>query len=365
MTHMRGAICGALLILSACAALADPIRVATFNAELRRKGPGLLLRDITRGKDDQIAAAVTVIARARPDILALQRLDWDYDGAALAALAGELKRAGIDYPYHLALRPNSGLATDLDLNGDGYRGDPEDAQGFGYFTGQGGIAVLSRFEIRADEVLDLTPTLWRDLPGALMPVHSDGSPFPSPEAWDIQRLSSTAHWVVPITLPDGTSMHLLTFQAGPPVFDGEEDRNGKRNHDEIMLWRAYLDGHFGPPVTRRFVLAGGANLDPNDSDGRRDAIRSLLSDPRLQDPEPTSPGGAQAVDQGHRSPNALDTVDWPSPGRMRVDYILPSADWAVADTGVFWPAPDAPDHELVSQASRHRLVWVDLIAPRD
>ncbi|MBI6628668.1 endonuclease/exonuclease/phosphatase family protein [Pontibaca salina] len=338
---------------------AQTIRVASFNAALGRDGPGLLLRDITNGKDDQIAAVVGVIAHTAPDILALQSIDWDHDGAALAALAAVLRDAGVDYPHRFTAQPNSGLASDLDLDGDGRLGGPGDAQGYGNFTGQKGMAVLSRYPIRTGEIRDLSPLLWRDLPGALLPLHADGSPFPSAAAQAVQRLSYTAHWVVPIALPGPRDLTLLTFYASPPVFDGPEKRNQRRNHDEILLWQALLDGALGP-VPENVVLAGGANLDPFDSDGQRDAIRRLLADPRLKDPAPASIGAALAADQGHRGPNALDTVDWPKVGRLRVDYVLPSSDWRVRDAGVFWPAPGEPGHDIALAASRHRLVWVDL-----
>ena len=357
---MRGAVAAALLAL-ALPAQADPLRVATFNAELSRDGPGLLLRDLQRGTDPQIAAVAAVIAAVAPDILALQNLDWDHDGMALAALAAQLKAAGPDYPYRFAAQPNSGLASDLDLDGDGRLGGPGDAQGYGEFTGQGGMAVLSRHPILAGEVRDLGGLLWRDLPGALLPEHPDGTPFTSVAAQAIQRLSSAGHWIVPIDVPGIGVVELLTFHAGPPVFDGPEDRNGRRNHDEIALWQAVLDGGFGPAPERRFVIAGDANLDPFDSDGRREAIRALLTDPRLQDPAPVSAGGAQAEDQGHAGPNARDTADWGDrPGRMRVDYVLPSRDWRVVGSGVHWPAPGEAGHDEAVTASRHRLVWADL-----
>jgi Endonuclease/Exonuclease/phosphatase family len=348
------------LILLSFSAFADTLRVASFNVELSRDGPGLLLSDIRRGKDAQIAAVVQVIARTAPDILAVQGFDWDYDGVALAVFVDLLRDAGVDYPYSYAPQPNSGRASDLDLDGDGRTGGPGDAQGFGAFSGRGGLAVLSRFAILPDQARDYSALLWRDLPNALLPQHPDGTPFPSPEALEIQRLSSTGHWLVPIRLPDGSDLTLMTFQAGPPVFDGPEDRNGRRNHDEIMFWRMMLDGEFPPPVTGRFVLAGGANLDPNDSDGRRVAIRALLADRRLQDPQPRSDGAAMADDQGHKGGNALDTVDWPRVGRLRVDYVLPSAGWQVAGAGVYWPARGTEGREVALTASRHRLVWVDL-----
>lgn len=365
MTPLRAAFYLLALLLTSFSstrapAQTQPIRVASFNVELQRKGPGLLLKDIQRGKDSQIAAVVDVITRVAPDILALQGFDWDYDGIALAAFTDLLRTAGVDYPYTHAPQPNSGMATNQDLDGDGRLGGPGDAQGFGAFSGARGIAILSRLPILDDTVQNYSALLWRDVPYALLPQHPNGTAFPSFQALEVQRLSNTGHWAVPIRLPDGAALTLLTFHAAPPVFDGPEDRNGRRNHDEIRLWQQILDGTFGPAPTGRFVLAGGANLDPNDSDGRHKAIRALLSDPRIQDPRPRSNGAAHAGNQGHRGVDALDTVDWTGPGRLRVDYVLPSADWRVRGAGVFWPAPDQPGHAEALAASRHRLVWVDL-----
>ena len=45
-------------------------------------------------------------------------------------------------------------------------------------------------------------------------------------------------------------------------------------------------------------------------------------------------------------------------GNLRVDYVLPSADWRVTGAGVHWP--DGEAGEIAGTASRHRLVWVDL-----
>ena len=349
------------MALAAAASADTPLRIATFNTELGRKGPGLLLRDITSGKDRQVAAVASVIARNRPDILALQGIDWDLDNTALIALQKVLADAGHDMPFAFAKRPNSGLRTGLDMNGDGYTGDPEDAQSFGRFTGSNGIAVLSRFPIRRDQVVDLSDLLWAEVDGAVLPRHEDGSPFPTSEAVAIQRLSSTAHWIVPIDVPGDLTVSLLTYQAGPPVFDGPEDRNGLRNRDENRLWQLVLDGVYGP-VPGLPVIAGGANLDPEDGEGRHAAIKSLLTDDRLQDPFPKSPGAKAALEEGHAGDSALDTVDWPRVGRLRVDYVLPGARWRVSTAGVDWPA-DPDGRTIVETASRHRLVWVDLLPP--
>lgn len=318
------------------------MRIATYNTELQRDGPGLFLRDLARGEDTQIAAVLAVIAAADADVIALQGIDYDLTGEALNRLA-EMA----DYPHAFALRPNTGMPSGLDLDGDGRLGGPRDAQGYGRFSGQGGMAILSRLPIDTANVQDLSALLWRDVPGALLPT-VDGAPFPSAEAQAAQRLSTTGHWIVPIIGPDGP-FQLMTFHASPPVFDGPEDRNGKRNHDEIMLWLKVLEGTVGTPPPGPFVIAGDANLDPVDGSGIKAAINALLSSPKLQDAAP-------------RGASGTDTADWddPVPGDLRVDYVLPSTDWRVIDSGVMWPAPDDPMAATVAEASRHRLVWVDL-----
>ncbi|NIZ60283.1 endonuclease [Sedimentitalea sp. CY04] len=346
---MRGWAAGLLLLFFALPVKADTLRIATFNTELSRNGPGVLLRDIQRGKDPQIKAVIDQIATVNPDILVLQGIDWDYEKRTLQALQLRLKQAGATYPHLFAQQPNSGMASDLDLDGDGRLGGPRDSQGYGSFTGQDGNAVLSRLPIDRDAVRDLSPLLWRDLPGAQLPQHPDGSPFPSAKALRAQRLSSTAHWVIPLKTQDGGTLSLLTFQATPPLFDGAEDRNGKRNADEIRLWQLLLDGALGPTPKTPLVIAGGANLDPHRGDGQRSAITALLADPRLQDPRPTSSEAEE------------NTVEWENAGRMRVDYLLPSADLQVLDAGVHWPTiSNQTSDQSDFLASRHRLVWLDI-----
>lgn len=341
-----------LLTLLASPLWAQPetLRIATFNTELSRKGTGLLLRDITRGEDPQLTAVIAVIAEAQPDILVLQGIDWDHQNLALGALEHQLAQVGSAYPYLFSRQPNAGLATDLDLDGDGHLGGAGDSQGYGDYTGRGGMAVLSRYPLIAEDLTDLTPLLWRDLPSAALPQHPDGSPFPSEQAQAIQRLSSTAHWVLPVAVGEHQRLTLLCFQATPPLFDGEEDRNGLRNADEIRLWQVFLDGQLttgaAAPPTKGFIIAGGSNLDPEKGHGRRASIASLLQDPRLQDPRPQSPEGG------------TDTVDWGEMRRMRVDYLLPSKDWQVTGAGVVWPDRATSP---AATASCHRLVWVDLL----
>lgn len=306
-----------------------------------------MLRDILR-HDPQVAAITGIVAHIAPDILFLQGVDYDAQLHGARALRDSFAARGVHFEHIFALPPNSGLATGVDLNGDGRTYGAADAQGYGRFRGAHGMVLLSRWPIATELVHDFSDLLWRDLPDASLP-HLAGAPFPSAQAQAIQRLSSAGHWVVPIDHPNG-QITLMLFAAGPPVFDGAEDRNGLRNADEVRLWSVLLNGGLGPPPAPPFVVMGNANLDPERGEGRRWAIRDLLGDPRLQDPHA----------------KFGPTVDWdePKPGNLRVDYVLPSTDLEIKDAGVFWPQTDSQGQNLLSvdniAASRHRMVWVDL-----
>ncbi|MDP5358737.1 MAG: endonuclease/exonuclease/phosphatase family protein, partial [Paracoccaceae bacterium] len=297
-----------------------------------------------KGDDPQVRATVGIIAQVNPDVLVLTDFDFDLDGLALAAFAQNFEQA---YPYRFALQPNAGLATGLDLDGNGRLGEARDAQGYGRFAGDGGMAILSKLPIAAPDVTDFSDLLWKDLPGAVLPQRA-GGPFPSLRAQSMQRLSTTGHWIVPVIPENGRAFSILAFSATPPVFDGPEDMNGLRNRDELRLWESILDGHYGPPP-ESFVIAGNANLDPKAGQGLTAAMAAFLADPRLQDPLPDLP-----------------TAEWleDGPGRLRVSYVLPSSDWTVTGAGVFWPAPDDLLRGLLGSdglaAGPHRLVWVDI-----
>jgi hypothetical protein len=334
---------------------AETLRIATWNVGLDRKGPGLLVLDLTRGDTPQIAAIVRVLAALDADIVLLTAVDYDRGGVALGLLADRLAAAGAAYPHHFALRPNTGMQTGFDVDGNGRLGDPRDAQGFGLFSGHAGMAVLSRLPIDAGGARDHSGFLWRDLPGALIPDGMD------PGLLQVQRLATTGFWDVLIQADTGP-LHLLAWHATPPVFDGPEDRNGKRNHDEAAFWRLYLDGALQmPPPAAPFVLVGDGNLDPADGDGLRDGIGALLANPALQDPAPRGSHGRDEPE--HQGDPALDTVLYADIGGLRLDYVLPSTALVVTGAGVLWPGPDDPLATDLAIASRHFPVWVDVTLP--
>lgn len=323
------------------------LRVAIFHTELSRDGPGLLLRDILSGEDAQVAAVSKVVRHVNPDVLVLGDIDFDYHTAALTALSDQIG----DFAYQFMRMPNRGRQSGYDLDGDGRIGRAGDAWGYGEYTGQGGLAVLSKYPFGTVEEFSALP--WTDLEDALA----------LPDTPATHLLSTTAHWEVPVLLGDDQRVTLLTWHATAPVFDGPKDRNGRRNHDEAVFWVQRLANS----LPQHPIIAGFSNLDPVDGDGRPDALNALLQHPALNDVRPESKGAAEAglSDNSHRGPAKLDTVDWPDdgPGNLRVDYILPSSTLQVIDAGVFWPLPNELLGQEVVQASRHRLVWVDVLVP--
>ncbi|QYZ72000.1 endonuclease/exonuclease/phosphatase family protein [Neotabrizicola shimadae] len=326
--------------------------------ELNRPGPGLLLRDIASGNDPQVMAVTEVLASLDADVVLLVGMDWDAQLLAAQALAGRLAQAGATYPELQSLRPNTGQPTGLDLDRNGRLGEARDAQGWGRFPGEGGMLLLSRLPLDRAAARDFSSFLWADLPGALIP------PETGIEERQSQRLATTGHWEVPVILPSGGRLTILAFAATPPVFDGPEDRNGRRNHDEAAFWLRLIEGRLAdmglPPPKGPLVLMGTGNLDPLDGEGRPEAFQALVAGAFL-DPEPR--GANPRADPQQRGDPALDTALFPKTGGLRVDYLLPSRGLAVVDAGVLWTLDGDALAPVLARASRHRPVWVEVEIP--
>ena len=330
------------------------MRVATYNPELTDQGPGLVLQTLRRGGDAKANAVISVIVALNADALLLTGIDYDAGQATLNALAEKLAAVGVNYPYRLALRPNTGIATGLDLDANGRLGEARDAMGYGRYAGAAGMAILSRYPIDTANIRDFSGFLWADLPGNLMQDNA--------EIRAIQRLSTTGHYEVPIQLPNGKTLRLLTFYATPPVFDGPEDRNGRRNHDETAFWLQLIDGQLPfPPPAEPFIILGQPNLDPADGEGRAQALQTLLKHPLIQDPSPK--GSAMRKDIGQKGDAAGDTALYDGIGGLRVEQVLPSADLRIIASGVMWPLESDPFAATLTLASRHRPVWVEIALP--
>ncbi len=367
----------------------DSIRFATYNSSLYSEEAGGLIK---RLKENDAAAKkiAAVIQHQRPDILLINEFDYDADGVAAGIFQNNFLAVpqggenAISYPYFFIAPVNTGVQSGMDLDSNGKIGGEgrdrgNDAFGYGLHPGQYGMLVLSKFPIDKKNIRTFQNLLWKDLPNPIQPFNaSTGQAWYKPEVWSRLRLSSKSHWDVPIETPNG-DVHFLVSHPTPPVFDGPEDRNGARNHDEIKLWTEYLSNKNtawlcddnnvcgGLNQDARFVIAGDLNADPVDGDGVPGTMRQLLDHPRvLQHSPPSSEGAVIAAQKTgeanltHKGNHAHDTGDFgPKVGNMRLDYVLPSANMRIKSSGVFWLKPDDIGYSWMD-ASDHHMVWVDV-----
>lgn len=353
----------------------ETIRFATFNVSLYGKATGQVQRRLESRDDIQASKIAAIIQKIRPDVLLLNEIDYDAASETLDSFHEYYLKIGqrglqrINYPFRYSVPSNTGISSNLDIDGDGDVIDPGDSWGYGTYPGQYSMAVLSRYPFDIDSIRTFQKFRWHELPGALQPRHAaNNQPFYPEATWSKLRLSSKNHIDVPIRIKDSV-IHLLACHPTPPVFDGPEDRNGCRNHDEIRFWNDYLAdssrlvddaGRPGGLGERQpFVIAGDLNSDPNAGDSRRSAIQRLLSHKRVQDPVPSSEGALEASQR--QQPNA--TSAFGASRLMRLDYVLPSNDLTIRDSGVFWPKVSDQDRELID-ASDHRMVWIEIELPQ-
>jgi endonuclease/exonuclease/phosphatase family metal-dependent hydrolase len=359
------------------------VRFATFNCSLYRDASGKLVGDLRKPNQPALKKVAEIIQRVNPDVLLLNEFDYDPSGEAARLLRenyleqSQGGQAPVRYPHAFAAESNTGVDSGFDLNRDGKTGTPDDAFGFGRHPGQYGMLVLSKYPIDEVQLRTFQKFLWKDMPGALLPNDPKTSqPWYDEATTAGFRLSSKSHWDVPLKIGERT-VHFLVCHPTPPVFDGAEDRNGARNHDEIRFWADYVSGadfiyddsgkRGGLKPDDLFVIAGDLNADPQDGDSRDRPTVRLLEHPRIQDPQPKSVGGVEQAEKQaqmnakHQGDPALDTGDFGdrNVGNLRIDYVLPCRELSVESSGVFWPAADQAEFKLVD-CSDHRLVWVDL-----
>lgn len=412
-----GVTAAALVSPPPAAARAEPtVRFSTFNASLNRSAAGELVTHLsstyaaspTRERL-QAANVAEIVQRVRPDVLLINEFDFDPEALGLfqANFLSQSHNGStpIRYRYRFIAPSNTGVASGFDLNNNGVAvttvgqaGYGDDALGFGAFPGQFGMAVYSKYPIDFRHVRTFQNFKWKDMPGAMLP-DDPGTAAPadwySPAELAALPLSSKSHWDLPIRIGHKT-VHFLVSHPTPPVFDGAEDRNGTRNHDEIRFWADYVrpgragyvyDDHGGRGGLRpgsSFVIAGDQNSDPLDGDSVDGSTQQLTENPRINTgstPESAGAVEATAIQGGanasHRSDPRFDTADFAdtAPGNLRADYVLPSKSLRIRGSGVFWPVVSDPLYRLTGTftpgdqylgnqpSSDHRAVWVDVRVP--
>ncbi|MEO2265876.1 endonuclease/exonuclease/phosphatase family protein [Pseudoalteromonas sp. YIC-656] len=361
------------------------IRVATFNVSMDgsnydqnftslESSPLPLL--LAQGEHPQIHNIATIIQQVRPDVILLNEFDYTENWRENVALFqrnylgvahGDLQP--IEYTYSYSAPVNTGVPSEFDFDGDGKKtAKAGDAYGFGFYPGQYGMVLLSRYKIDEASVRSFMHLKWHTQQGSKMPM-LDGQPFYDQQTWQAARLSSKSFWDIPIDV-NGNKVHVLASHPTPPVFDGPEDRNGLRNFAEIKLLADYISAQSpayviddkgqqgGIEQNSRFIIVGDLNAAPQGEKARPEAINQVLHHEAVNASLiPASKGAAHSEDTSYAK---YYTASW----RARADYVLPSkAGLLPVAGGVYWPHDNEAGYQLVSDrklSSDHRLVWMDL-----
>jgi hypothetical protein len=368
------------------------LRIATFNVSMEalnyidrksneKVNPNKLTEEL-RKNSQQIKNIAEIIQRTNPDIILLNefdRVDNTTDNIHYF-INNYLKKSqnnqpAVNFPYLYQGAVNTGVKINEDLNNDNKTNQlPGDAHGFGYFEGHFAMVLLSKYPLDNDNIRTFQHFKWQDMPNALKPINPEtNTSWYSDNAWKTLRLSSKSHWDIPVIVEDKI-IHVLASHPTPPVFDGPEDRNGKRNHDEIRFWVDYINGDKGNYIyddsgkkgglaaNKRFVILGDQNASITDGDAvssdNTHGIYALVHSEKIQDPMPASIGGkSHTPDNSHAKHH---TAFW----RMRADYVMPSSyGLTLINSGVFWPEKQQESYRLIKDrqaSSDHRLVWVDV-----
>jgi len=401
---MRAPLLIFLFMLSPYCLSTETLKVATFNVSMeagnypealtktknsqgatQQSTPSInvLQRVLSTGEHPQVKNVAEIIQRVNPDVLLLNEFDYiaDKTKGVDAFISHYLNvsqngQQAVDYPYTYIAPVNTGLATPFDLDNNG-RAEQlgGDAYGFGLYPGQYGMALLSKYPIDINNIRTFQRFKWHHMPHPQQPYipspqqkETEWTPWYDAKEWQSLRLSSKSHWDVPV-LVNGESIHILAMHPTPPSFDGEEDRNGKRNHDEIRLMADYLSPDKGSYIyddngnkvslqhNTRFVLVGDFNAADIGDKYREGVIEQLTENPLVNNTVlPISCGGAESFSVAYSD---RYTASWGA----RADYVLPSAQFDITDAGVFWPTKNSELYRLVDKreaSSDHRLVWVTL-----
>lgn len=349
------------------------LRVATFNVWDYGQSKQRARRE------DRLAG---VVRGLDPDILLINEVD---NAPGAPAVYPEWLAAQFDKvytgrrPFDVFAAPvNTGVPSGLDLNNDGKivtepgsREYGDDCFGFGEYPGQYGMALVVREDIGTidrESARTFQKFLWKDMPGAMIP---EG--WYSDEELAVFRLSSKTHMDVPVVLKDGTVVHILASHPTPPVFDGPEDRNGKRNHDEIRFWADYIAGgeragyivddhgvRGGLAPDALFVIVGDLNADPDGGNGVEGTIAQLLEHPRVQNIEPVATGERATIDE-RPDGSALRTTIEPTDTALfglRADYALPSVGFEVVGSGMV--REESPEMRALGSQFPSNPWWIQI-----
>ncbi len=363
----------------------------------------------------QIRNVAETIQRVRPNAFVLAEFNNDGEGKDMTAINGfhnnylaysQNDQRPISFTFKKNVATNTGRASGFDLDRDGKKTDiKNDAWGFGGYHGQYAFAIFSQFEIDEKNVRTFQNFKWKDMPGeenlkiidcklsksGCQTGMKEGDNWYSDEAWQQMPLSSKNHVDVPLIIPTKAGnevIHFLVSHPAPPIFNNVANHNYEHNRAELKFWDDYINAksYFyddngktgGLAAGSKFIIAGDMNADAMKGDGDRLTIDKLLKSPYVNinatvgGKKPTSKGGPECFDLGHckaENSNTLYPEAITSVSGLRLDYVIPSSNLSINNSGVFFPSSREEGYHLVFDkelgaskgvTSDHRMVWMDL-----
>ena len=363
------------------------VRVATFNVAMASSNYGDILKDL-KNNDKRIRCLAQIIQEVNPDILFVQELEFDSLNVRIKNFKQNFLEKGqngkntVNYPYYYHFPSNAGKQSGYDLDKDGIIGGPYDAHGWGQFPNQFGLAIFSKYPIDYQKMRTFRNLKWKDLPNPHRPIDiSLNEFFWSDKVWNSLYLSSKNHIDIPVIIKTDT-IHILGLHPQNSLGDGLELRNSLKNFDEIGFFVHYLNGKpFLDDQNRTlkfnnnnfFVIMGDFNSN-HVWDG---SLSSLSSSQLLYHPlvnQEASVGKfvpksnyneVLSSDKYFQTENSNYATRIKNNGKMeRIDFVLPSANLKVTNSGVFWPTREEDTLDIFSETdlcSDHRLVFVDIL----
>ena len=94
------------------------------------------------------------------------------------------------------------------------------AHGYGDFPGAFSMVLLSKYPFDIKKIRTFQNFLWKDMPGAYLPVNpATGRLYYNEDELSVLRLSSKSHWDIPLKVGEKEIIHVLLSHPTPPVFD--------------------------------------------------------------------------------------------------------------------------------------------------
>jgi endonuclease/exonuclease/phosphatase family metal-dependent hydrolase len=352
-------------------AVQGQLRVAQYNIEF-------LSTIKLKAKDNQVAAAVKVITRHSPDIIAINEMQHDLTGVTspkpggltvgsnnarlMADLLNAANPKARPYKYTVLAMGNFGFTwPGFDSN----QHDPyfQYLSAFGQVQGSINTALISRYPIDTKRVQVITDLEWSKLPGNKLSELKAKAGYTVPAGFPLFGNSLV---VVPVDV-DGTEVQFVLLHTTPPK--GKEINN-YRNYDELRGLRLLVEGKLpGASLggASRFVLMGDFNADPDHGDALPGAAAQLLGLPSIALFTPTGAGTYGVNPERNTFSTVCVAAGGPDPATgkgWQIDYLLPSKTiGAPTKGGMFYPdrATSPADWTLACQASDHMLLWADLL----